>query len=106
MRQQKRLYKKHVAGGREFRIYLEYDEELNESYPAYPDFEERPEYTDAGRPFATAEQESCPHGKPGILSEPGDPMPGDCDGCGWFHRGETPYDLIGVCMCDARRNIA
>jgi hypothetical protein len=87
------------VGGRQFPIYLEYDEQLKQSYPAYPDFEAHPEYTDDGRPFATAEQESCPHRK---TKTPGDPPPYDCGGCGWFYRKEI-YELIGICMCDERR---
>ncbi len=98
--EQKEPYKVYRAGGREFAVYLEYDEQLGESYPAYPDFEEHPEYTGEGRPFATAEQESCHYRKPGV---PGGPTPGDCGGCGWFYRELTPCDPIGVCMCDARR---
>ena len=98
--EQKRLYKVFHAGGREFPVYLEYDEQMEESYPAYPDFEEHPEYTGEGRPFATAEQESCPHCKP---NAPGKPPSGDCGGCGWFFREETPYDPIGVCMCEELR---
>ncbi|HWP79096.1 MAG TPA: hypothetical protein VN446_00490 [Candidatus Acidoferrum sp.] len=98
--EQKRLYKVFHAGGREFPVYLEYDERMDESYPAYPDFEAQPEYTAEGRPFATAEQESCPCGKPGI---PGNSPPYDCGGCGWFFREGTPFNPIGVCMCDARR---
>ena len=94
------LYKKYVIGGRKFIIYQEYDEELKESYPVYPDFEEHPEYTDEGRPFATAEQDGCPHCKP---KTQGNPTHGDCGGCDWFHREETPYDVVGVCMCDARK---
>jgi len=93
-------YRVYQVGGRNFPVYLEYDEQLGESYPAYPDFEKCPEYTDEGRPFATAEQESCSHCIP---NAPGKPSPGDCGGCGWFNREQTPYDLIGVCMCDARR---
>ncbi|CFX15017.1 Uncharacterized [Syntrophomonas zehnderi OL-4] len=93
-------YKVYRVGGRSFPVYLEYDEQFDESYPAYPDFEERPEYTGEGRPFATAEQESCPHCKPGV---PEEPPPSDCGGCGWFYREQTPYDPIGVCMCDAMR---
>lgn len=91
-------YKIYRAGGRCFPIYREYDEQLQESYPVYPDFEKNPAYTDDGRPFKTAEQESCPHRKPGV---PGKPSPADCGGCGWFHREETPCDPIGICMCDA-----
>ncbi len=98
--ERKKLYKVYRAGGRKFPVYLEYDEQLGESYPAYPDFEEHPEYTDEGRPFATAEQESCPNCKP---KSAGKPPPGDCGGCGWFYRERTPYDPIGICMCDARR---
>lgn len=98
--EQKRLYKVFRAGGRSFPVYLEYDEHLGESYPAYPDFEERPEYTDEGRPFATAEQEICPHCKPNASEK--DP-PGDCGGCGWFYREQTPYDPIGICMCDLKK---
>ena len=59
-----------------------------------------PVYTDDGRPFVTAEQESCVHGKP---KEKGKGPPVDCGSCGWLHREQTAYDLIGVCMCDARR---
>ncbi len=97
---QNRPYKVCRAGGRSFPIFLEHDGQTGESYPAYPNFEERPEYTKEGRPFATAEQENCPHCKPKV---PGEPLPGDCGGCGWFYREQTPYDLIGVCMCGARR---
>ena len=96
----KRLYRVFRAGGRSFPVYYEYDAQLDESYPAYPDFAEHPEYTAEGRPFATAEQESCHHGKP--IAPEGE-KPGDCGGCGWFHREQTPYDPIGVCMCGARR---
>jgi len=96
----KQLYRICWAGGRSFRIYLEYDEQLGESYPAYPDFDAHPEYTEDGRPFATAEQESCPHCAP---QEEGAPLPGDCGGCRWFCRENTPYDPIGVCICDQRR---
>ena len=98
---QKKLYKVYQVGGRRFPVFFEYDEQLDESYPVYPDFEKNPEYTDEGRPFATAEQDSCSHCKP---VAPGRPMPEDCGGCGWFHRENTPYDLIGVCMCNALRH--
>jgi hypothetical protein len=97
---QKQPYRICRAGGRSFPIYLEYDERLQESYPAYPDFEKHPEYTGEGRPFATAEQESCPDAKP---NAPEKPPPGDCGGCGWFFREQTPYDPIGICMCDSNR---
>jgi hypothetical protein len=101
--EQKRPYRICQIGGRSFPIYLEYDEQIQKSYPAYPDFEEHPEYTDEGRPFATAQQESCPYCKP---KAPGELPPGDCGGCGWFFREKTPYDPIGVCMCDDLRREA
>jgi len=97
MPDQKRPYRVCRAGGKMFTIYLEYDDRLKESYPVYPDFTEHPEYTDEGRPFATAEQESCPCCKPKIA---GEPIPLDCGGCGWFFREQTPCDPIGVCMCN------
>lgn len=97
---QNQPYKVLRLGGRTFSIYLEFDEEHQESYPAYPDFEEHPEYTDDGRPFATAGQESCSYSKPAVL---GNPPPSDCGGCGWFYREHTPYDPIGICVCDKRR---
>jgi hypothetical protein len=99
--EKKELYKVYQVGVREFSVYFEYDDQLGESYPVYPDFEEHPEYTSEGRPFATAEQDSCSHCKPGVS---GKPLPSDCGGCGWFYREQTPYDIIGICMCDARRS--
>lgn len=100
MHSQRQPYKTYQVGGKSFPVYIEYDEQFNESYPVYPDFEQHPEYTDKGRPFATAEQESCPYCKPDV---PGKDPPGDCGGCGWFYREQTPYDPIGICMCDTRR---
>ena len=97
--EERRPHKVYHVGGRSFPVYLEHDGQTGESYPAYPDFEGHPEYTGEGRPFATSAQESCPHGKP---EDPGEPPPGDCGSCGWFLREETPYDPIGICMCDAR----
>ncbi len=89
-----------IIGKKTFPIYLAVDEETKESYPVYPDFEATPEYTEDGRPFATAEQERCPYAKPTVA---GLPTPGDCGGCGWFYREHTPYDPIGICMCTSRR---
>ena len=85
------------AGGREFRLFKEYDDSLKEEILKFPDFDESPEYTIEGRPFATSAQESCEYGKSG---EPDGPC--DCGGCGWFFR-EAPYDPIGVCMRGERK---
>lgn len=72
--------------------------EQKEPYKVYR--AECPEYTGEGRPFATAEQESCSHCKPAV---PGKPPSSDCGCCGWFYREQTPCDPIGVCICGARR---
>ena len=93
--EQKQLFKTYRAGGKSFRIYLEYDEQLNERYPVYPNFEANPQYTNDSRPFATAEQESCLHCKP---KAPEKQPPYDCGGCSWFFREQTPYDPIGICF--------
>lgn len=93
-------YKTFRVGGRSFSVYLMYDDQMKEKYPLYPDFESKPEYTGEGRPFATAEQESCSFTRSRI---DGGPPPGDCGGCGYFYRETTPYDPIGICMCELRR---
>ncbi len=95
-------YKVYQVGGRVFSVFLKFDKQLGESYPAYPDFEKSPEYTDEGRPFATAEQERCSNAEP---ATPSDPVPEDCGGCRWFYREATPFDLIGICMCEALRRV-
>ena len=100
MRSEQKPYKICRAGGRNIPIYMKYDEVRQETYPAYPDFQEHPEYTDDGRPFATAEQDSCSFCRP---NAPNKPPPDDCGGCGWFYREQTPYDPIGICMCDEMR---
>lgn len=87
-------------GGHSFLVYREYDEQMGESYPAYPDFEASPQYTEEGRPFATAEQESCPYAQ---SKKPEENSPDDCGSCSWFFREHTPYDPIGICMCDMMR---
>lgn len=87
------------AGGREFRLYKYFDKSLGEELLNLPNFQENPEYTAEGRPFALAVQESCEHGRDD--NGPNNPDPGDCGGCVWFHR-EQPA-AIGVCMCDALR---
>ena len=87
------------AGGREFRLYLEYDDLVEHDVLLYPDFEEHPEHTDEGRPFRTAADKGCPRYK---SEAPGQPHSGDCGCCGWFYR-EEPLAIIGVCMCEALR---
>lgn len=98
--EEKHLHKIYRVGDRSFPVYLEYDEQMGESYPAYPNFEECPEYTQEGRPFAMAVQESCPYAKAKTSKEE---APSDCSDCRWFYREHTPYDPIGICMCDVQR---
>ncbi|MDD4503425.1 MAG: hypothetical protein PHS15_01195 [Clostridiaceae bacterium] len=96
--EEKHLHKIYQVGGHSFPIYREYYEQMGEGYPAYPDFEASPQYTEEGRPFATAEQGSCPHCRPKAVDGE---QPSDCSSCNWFFREHTPYDPIGICMCDA-----
>jgi len=63
----KRSCKNYRAGGKIFHVYREYDEQMDESYP---DFEMRLEYTNDGRPFATAELENCPTPYPPLRTPP------------------------------------
>ena len=106
MEKQDGSYKICRAGGREFKIYLLYDCFLEREVGVYPDFKKNPEYTDDGRPFSSATDEACLHGrlKNQQSTSPGDfSACGDCGGCGFFHRDETPWDIIGVCMCEMNR---
>jgi hypothetical protein len=66
----KRSYKIYRPGGKIFRVYREYDQQMDKSYPAYSDLETRPECTDDGRPFATAEQENCLTPYPALRTTP------------------------------------
>ncbi|NLW79264.1 MAG: hypothetical protein GXY32_07645 [Ruminococcaceae bacterium] len=93
------------AGGRVFEVYRKYDALVEHEVDVYPDFEAKPEYTAEGRPFRTAADTGCPHGRP--QSPQGAPPGGyeaygDCGGCIYFHR-EAPYAIIGVCGCEAMR---
>ncbi len=104
--EQKRPWKICRVGGRVFEIYREYDDFVGHDVGLYPDFRESPVFTDEGRPFATATDEGCAFGKPknpaGAQADDYQTY-GDCGGCAYFHREETPWDIIGVCMCGARR---
>lgn len=87
------------AGGKEFRLYREYDAQAGVYTLIYPEFADNPEYTAEGHPFSTAEREGCPHYKPPDGGTESD----DCGGCSYFHR-EEPYAIIGVCMCEGNRH--
>lgn len=101
MPEQKQPIKICRVGGREFLIYREYDERVQMHYLTYPDFTERPEYTNDGRPFTRSDRDDCPHYKP----KDHDQASGECGDCRFFRWEETPLDVIGVCMCNANLNI-
>ena len=75
--------------------YEEYEREsrFGEPIPIYPDFLAAPEYTDEGRPFVTQMQSLCEYGESSYTD-------GVCADCLHFEQGE---DLIGICLCDGRR---
>lgn len=99
MREEKHPIKICRVGGREFRIYREFDEQVQMWYLTYPFFCEKPEYTSEGRPFARSDQTGCPFYKSTAL----DNTSGECGECVWFCREETPADVVGVCMCEKLR---
>lgn len=92
------LYKTINAFGKTFEIrygyYEAYEKEAGDPIPIYPDFLESPEYTDDGRPLATAMQDICKFAK---LKEYGF---GFCNDCEFYRGGE---DFIGICLCEQNR---
>ena len=93
------LYKRFTLCEREFEIYYGYYDtrdrvgKYNDPIPIYPDFLITPVYTKEGIPFATEMQDACPHYS-------GDFHCDSCYGCRHYRRGE---ELIGLCLCPARR---
>ena len=92
-----RVYKTVHSHGRVFDIrygyYEEYERGRYDPIPIYPNFKEKPEYTDEGFPFVTAMQDVCPH------FDGEDPSLG-CFGCKHYTSGE---DLIGICKENENR---
>lgn len=90
-------YKIVCSHGRVFDIrygyYEEYERARGEPVPIYPDFKEKPEYTDEGYSFVTAMQDICPRfdGEDESLG---------CFGCKHYAAGD---DLIGICKCQENR---
>ena len=93
------LFKRLSVFGCEFEIYYGYYDardrlgKYNDPIPIYPDFHATPVYTKEGFPLATEMQDICPHYS----------GPSHCDscyGCRHYRRGE---ELIGLCLCPARR---
>ena len=81
-------------------VTFSYDEEFGKYFGDYPDFEETPKYTPAGRPWITAMQEGCTYSK----SKVNDGRTClDCGSCMYFRR-ERQGDLIGICDNDRNKN--
>lgn len=84
--------------GKRFEIRYGYYEEIDrkiEPTPIYPDFKEKPTFTDDGYPFITYMQDGCEHYK-----RRADGDDNDCYSCIYMEKGA---ELIGVCRCKARR---
>ena len=88
--------KTYQVGGREFQLYREYDDICEQEILIYPDFTEKPEYTDEGYPFTISMKEGCIH----FASESSDENTyKDCGLCKWFHNGGVQNAAIGICTC-------
>ena len=89
------------AGGCEFHLFNYIDDETKQKMIDLPRFDENPEYTDEGRPFAMPIRDICPNGK---KSNPDDPYPAECGDCVFFQQEQNPpNDIIGICMCEELR---
>lgn len=99
------LYKKIEIEGVVFEIYYGYgseEERLNgwEITPQYPIFDEHPQYTPKGYPFATAYQNCCDDYQPIRRGKQDNKW---CFNCRLFDRKER---YIGICRCEKRKSTA
>ena len=89
------LYKMLNAFGKTFEIrygyYEDFEKSTGEPIPIYPDFIKAPEYTDDGKLFVTAMQDSCQFAR---LKTNGF---GFCVDCVYYDSGD---DFIGTCLCE------
>ncbi|MBP3692400.1 MAG: hypothetical protein J6I80_04055 [Clostridia bacterium] len=67
-----------------------FNEEIGQFIPDYPDFENCPRFTPAGRKWVNVTSTGCPYA---------DAQYGDCGSCRFF-KCEKPGDLIGICYND------
>ena len=94
------LYKVIEAHGFRFEIYYGYYEDEDRRNPfvepmeMYPCFIDKPLYTKEGIPFATAIQSPCKH----FVGDYDDDI--TCYQCAHYEKFE---ELIGLCLCRARR---
>lgn len=75
-------------------VVFHFDTVCQKCFGEYPDFEEEPRYTPAGRPWVTVMQEGCPYGK--NKYHPAEACL-DCGSCQYF-LSERERDLIGICV--------
>ena len=91
-----------LAGGREFLIFREYDSICEKDILIYPDFGANPEYTCEGQPFTLSTEEGCTH----FAAKASEDEPyKECGACKWFGGGEMSLGIIGVCLCEALKQI-
>ncbi len=94
------LCKTLLVEGKQFDIRYGYhspaEREHWEPAPIYPNFLREPVYSSRGWPFATANQDICPHylPKPSVSGEDW------CNDCSFYCAGQ---DLIGTCRCPQRK---
>ena len=94
------LFKVITAYGKTFEILYGYYEECDrhtkdaEPMEIYPNFAEKPQYTDEGVPFVTEMQVSCKHYKGKIYED------SVCGECAFY---QSCDELLGVCNCHARK---
>ncbi len=85
------LFKIIVLGGKTFEIkygyYEDYERNVGDPIPIYPDFIKEPCYACDGRPFVTQMQDACKNAS-------GKHLDGFCVECKHFSYGD---DLIGFC---------
>ena len=75
--------------------YEEFEREIGEPIPIYPDFKRSPQYTSEGYPFVTQMQELCEHGESRFQE-------GCCADC---HHFVDEGELFGICNCSENRKI-
>jgi hypothetical protein len=96
---EKVTYRTFSLDGSSIEICFRYDENSGRYIGDFPDFEQDPLYTATGRPWVSAVQDMCCHGRDaeGSLYEGT-----DCGSCFFFMK-ESEDDVIGICGCGALR---
>lgn len=94
------LYKSIDVFGRRFELcygyYEDFEKDIGEPIPIYPNFLKEPIYTEDGYPFVTAMQDAC---EVAILKPESF---GFCSECEHYDEGE---EFIGICLCEQNRKL-